>query len=246
MKNTLTLTASAALVSSSAALADVSGLIGQETLRYYAADGLSETTLDDAAFAVIDLFVEFRAENTHGYSNADTRMFSTFNVNLSKDGIDEYFYQNDFTGSGSVDFVGSWKPNFSVDIPGVANPRIDSFITIGGGVGAEAARNRTVNSRFTGLNGSIFNPNIGWYLNPPTSTQADVIDFEVLYGRFVVTGDDARAGANFDLLGSVGYNYGDGTGAYFGEVSGTFYYTPAPGPLALLGLGGLGARRRRA
>jgi len=82
--------------------------------------------------------------------------------------------------------------------------------------------------------------------NPPTSTQADVIDFEVLYGRFVVTGDDARAGANFDVEGSIGYNYGSGTGSFNGDVSGTFYYTPAPGALALLGLGGLGARRRRA
>ena len=245
MKNTLTLTASAALVSSSAALADVSGLIGQETLRYYAADGLSETTLDDAAFAVIDLFVEFRAENTHGYSNADTRMLSTYSVNLSTDGFAEYFYQNDFIGSGSG-AAGSWKPNYSLDSPGISNSTIDSFITIGGGVGAEAARNRTATYGFTGSNSSIFNDNIGWYLNPPTSTQADVIDFEVWYGRFVVTGDDARAGANFDLAGTITNNYGSGTEAFYRDISGTFYYTPAPGALALIGLAGLGARRRRA
>ena len=43
----------------------------------------------------------------------------------------------------------------------------------------------------------------------------------------------------------MGYNYGDATGAYFGDMGGNFTFTPAPGALALMGLAGLGVRRRR-
>lgn len=246
MRNAVIVAAGAAVISSSAALADVSGLSGQDTLRYFAADGVTDATLDDAAFAVLDVFVNFDAENTHGYSNADSHMLSAFNFNFFR--IGGNFYQNDITGSGTGE-GGSWKPSFSFDIAGTSNPRIDSFITIGGGVGAEAAVNVTTPDPNLGAatNSAIFNDNVGWFLNPPTSTQGDQLDLEVWIGRFVVTGDEARAGANFDVEGTIGYNYGSGTGSFNDDVSSNFYYAiPAPGALALLGLGGLCARRRRA
>lgn len=247
MRNALIVAAGAAFIASSAAMADVSGIFGQDTLRYYAADGETEASADDAAYAVIDLYVDFSATNTHGFNNADSHMLSTFNMNFESDNFG-YFNQNDITGQGNGEFVGSWKPSFSFDIPMTSNSKIDSFITIGGGVGSQAATNVTTPdpNLGAGLNGAIFNDNVGWFLNPPTSTQGDVLDFEVWVGRFVVTGEEARNGANFDVSGTIGYNYGSGTGSFNTDVSGNFNYIPAPGALALLGLGGLCSRRRRA
>ena len=248
MRNALIVAAGAAFIASSAAMADVSGVFGQDTLRYYAADGETEAGFDDAAYAVIDLYVNFNATNTDGFSNADSHMLSVFNMNFGANNFGQ-FSQNDLTGVGNGEFVGSWKPSFSFDIPMTANSKIDSFITIGGGVGSQAATNVTTPDPNLGsaLNGAIFNDNVGWFLNPPTSTQGDVIDFDVWIGRFVVTGDEARAGANFDMAGSIGYNYGSGTGSFNADVAGNFTYEiPAPGALALLGLGGLCSRRRRA
>ena len=73
-------------------------------------------------------------------------------------------------------------------------------------------------------NSMIFNDNVGWFLNPPTSTQGDQLDLEVWIGRFVVTGDEARNGANFDVMGTIGYNYGAGTGSFNNDVDSNFYY----------------------
>ncbi|MCP4845081.1 MAG: GlyGly-CTERM sorting domain-containing protein, partial [Actinomycetia bacterium] len=68
-------------------------------------------------------------------------------------------------------------------------------------------------------------------------TSGDLIGLGVLVGRFAYDGD-------FDLIGStleVTWNQGLGTP---GQQEG-FVVTPAPGALALLGLAGLGGRRRR-
>ena len=248
MRNALIVAAGAAFIASSAAMADVSGITGQDTLRYYAADGETSVDLADAAYAVLDLYVDFSAPNTDGFNNADSHMLSAFNMNISGNGF-TYFNQNDITGQGSTATAGSWKPSFSFDLPMTANSKIDSFVTIGGGVGAQAATNVTTPDPNLGaaLNEDIFDANVGWFLNPPTSTQGDVIDFKVWIGRFVVSGDEARGGANMDIAGSIGYNYGSGTGSFNADVGGNFLFEiPAPGALALLGLGGLCARRRRA
>ena len=205
--------------------------------------------ISPASYAVMDLYVQFNAANTDGFNNAQSHMLSAFNWNITSSAGN--FHQSDLTGTGSG-AGGSWKPSFSFDIPGTANSAIDSFVTIGGGVGSMAATNVTTPdpNLGAGLNGDIFNANVGWFLNPPTSTQGDVIgsDFEVWLGRFVVTGDLARDGASFGVSGTIGYNYGQGTGSYSADVNGDFLFgeIPAPGAIALLGLGGLCARRRRA
>ena len=250
MRKAMIFAAGAAVIVTSAATADISGLRGQDTLRYYGADGATESNLAGASWAVMDLYVQFNATNTDGFDNADSHMLSAFNMNF--DSSFGQFSQNDLTGIGNGEFVGSWKPSFSFDIPGTANSTIDSFITIGGGVGSQAATNVTTPdpNLGAGLNGAIFNANVGWFLNPPTSTQGDVLgtDFEIWLGRFVVTGDQARDGAAFGVAGTIGYNYGQGTGSFQSDVDGGFSYgeIPAPGALALIGLGGLCARRRRA
>lgn len=248
MKNAVIFAAGAALVASSALYADVAGVIGQNTLRYYGADGATEADFDSAAYAVIDLYVDFSAPNTDGFENVDSHMLSTFNMNfdLYNTGTG-LFYQSDLTGTGNTG-AGSWKPSFSFEIPGSSNPGIDSFITIGGGVGSQAATNVTTPDPNLGSATAtdIFNDNVGWFLNPPTSTQGDVLEFNVWIGRFVVTGDDARNGALFTLEGVIGYNYGSGTGSFNADVAGEYTFVPAPGAIALLGLSGLCMRRRRA
>jgi MYXO-CTERM domain-containing protein len=54
----------------------------------------------------------------------------------------------------------------------------------------------------------------------------------------------ADRAADFTFEAEIGYNTGAGTEVFFG--AGIFTTVPAPGALALLGLGGLIARRRRA
>jgi len=242
MKYINTIAALGTLSFGATAFADLGSLTGQDTLRYYESDGQTATGLADASYAVLDLYVKFDAANTHGYSNSDTRLLNVLDANFSASGF-SLFNQSDLTVGGS------WKPSFSFDIPGAANSNIDSFVTLGGGVGALAATNITTPDPNLGAaeNADIFNSNVGWFLNPPTSTQGDVDgDLKVWIGRFVVSGDEARAGAGFAMNGSVGYNYGEGTGAYFGDMGGDFIFTPAPGAIALMGLAGVVTRRRRA
>ena len=242
MKKAVVFSVGAAFIASSAALADVAGLAGQSSLRYYQTDGTTPADLAGAAYAVLDLYVDFSATNTEGFNNADSFLLNMFNVNVVA-------YNFSLFNQADVIPGGSWSPNFSLDIPGLSNPLVDSFVTIGGGVGAEAATNGTsLDPSFgAGLPADIFGVNVGWYA-PPTADQGGVdTALQTWIGRFAVTGDEARAGANFDLIGDVGYNYGDSTGAFFSTGQGGNYtFVPAPGALALLGLSGLCLRRRRA
>ena len=214
-----------------AAVADFTGFSGQDTLRYYATDGTTETTVADAAWAVLDVYANYDVATDH--------TVSVFNANFVAQGF-SLFNQDDIT----VD--GSWKPSYSFDTGG-GNSNIDSFITIGGGVGSQAASNLTTADPNLGIANSadIFNSNVGWYLLPPTSEQGDPIDLQVWMGRFVVTGDEARSGAEFEMSAFITYTEGSSTGAQFGNDEVNFIFTPAPGALAILGLGGVATRRRR-
>ena len=61
------------------------------------------------------------------------------------------------------------------------------------------------------LKEDIFDANVGWFLKPPTSTRDEVEDFGVCIGCFVITGEEAHAGACVDIAGNLGYGYGFGT-----------------------------------
>ncbi len=74
---------------------------------------------------------------------------------------------------------------------------------------------------------------------------ADTIDLQVWMGRFVVTGDQARSGADFDMSATVTWTEGSFTGAEFGSDAANFIFAPDPGALALLVPGALSSRRRR-
>ena len=241
MKTRAVCAACFAVAISGSVQADVAGLV-QDAAVFYSLEGndLQVTSFEDAQYAVIDIYVDFSAPNTSGNFNADSFLLNMYDVNVSVDGFSS-FVQNDVSG------VGSWKPSFSLDLPAAgALSQIDSFVTINSGVGADAGFNFTeLDPGFgTGLNEDIFNTNIGWFQTPP-GTGGVMADLRVWVGRFVVTGEEARNGAGFTMTSTVGYDYQNDTGAYYGDASGEFTFIPAPGALALIGIGGLGMRRRR-
>ena len=242
MKKAVVFSAGAALVATSATLADVSGIVGQDTLRYYESDGATQTDFANAAYAVLDLYVDFSAPNTEGYTNEESVLLNMFGVNVFSFGFDGMFNQSDVAFAT----MGTWTPSLSIDIPGTSNPTIDSMVTIGGVPGA--TNGTSLDPGFgDGTPDTIYLPDIGWYASPDSGQGNVNEDLQVWIGRFVVTGDQARGGANFDFFGDIGYNYGANTGAYFNyDQGGNFTFVPTPGALALLGLSGLCLRRRRA
>ena len=149
---------------------------------------------------------------------------------------------------------GTWAPNASLDIPGFADSSIDSFTTIGYGVGAAAATNGTaLDPTFldaTGGLGGFVPSGAGWYNGNPTSDQQAVsqggYDFAVFVGQFsFATSRVTAAGAeNFFIFDAEMGSKAAGGDVFFGGDD-YIWQVPAPGALALLGLGGLVARRRR-
>ena len=222
--------------------ADVAGLV-QDQARFFAMNGteLMTTTLEDAEYAVIDVYVDFSAPNTSDHLNSESYLLNMFNVNVTSVGIDS-FVQSDLTSDGT------WLPSLSGDEPALgAYSAIDSFVTINSLVGEDSASNLTLlDPGFgDGTNADIFNQDIGWYQAPPNGSGSVLADMRVWIGRFVATGEEARNNAGFEMTGTVGYDYQDGSGAFFGEASGEFSFIPAPGALALMTLGGIGIGRTR-
>lgn len=242
MKTKAVCTAFFAVVISGSTQADVAGLV-QDAAVYYSSNGneLQITTFDDAEYAVIDIYVDFSAPNTSGNLNSESYLLNMFDGNVNTSGFDS-FVQNDVTADGS------WKPSFSFDLPAQgAFSEIDSFVTINSAVGNDAPFNTTtLDPGFEeGLNDDIFNQNIGWYQVPGTGDGGVMDDLRVWIARFVVTGEEARNGATVQMTSKVGYDYQNESGAFYGQADGEFTFIPAPGALALMGLGGIGIRRRR-
>ena len=165
------------------------------------------------------------------------KLLNVFNMNISLGGATN-FIQNDVAG-------GAWQPlpNF--------NPAVDdSYVTIGQAPGF---------SNTTGLDPNFSNnfstlppaPNAGWYNSNPSAFTATAgavtvnqndtgATLGVMIGRFVLAGV-ADVQRTLVVNGFASFN----TGAN-GSSAKTFTYVPAPGALALLGLAGIAARRRRA
>ena len=149
---------------------------------------------------------------------------------------------------------GTWAPNASLDIPGFADSAIDSFGTIGYGVGAAAATNGTaLDPTFldaTGGLGAYVPSGGGWYNGNPTSEQvAGAVDgigaYAVWVGQFAFANSRVEAaGSNNFFVFDAQMGSKDAAGeVFFGGDA--YIWTPAPGALALLGLGGVASRRRR-
>ena len=219
---------------------DLAGV--RNTLTFYEADGQTLTDLGGAEYAAVDVSLDFSAENTEGYENIDTLLKRIRGASFEATGF-KLFNQSDTSGPS-----GSWLPQFSLDVPGTSISNIDSFLTIGGEVGALAPDNNTIfaGSAWGDASGpTIFNRgNLRWanYDIPQTELDSTLL---VWIGRFVVSGEEARNGASFNISGDADYNYGPGTAMSMAPFEADIIFTPAPGALALLGLGGVVNRRRR-
>ena len=188
-------------------------------------------------------FVSFDGEaSINGEGNNVVKMYAIFNsannvlLNVYNSDIAGEFIHNDVQiGAG-----GTWLPNASLDIPNFSNSENDSYVTIGYGVGTSAATNSSaLDPNFLDVTGGIGGTvpsNAGWYNGNPS---IDISGERILVGQFVFSSDLA----NFVFEGNVGFKTDPSTSdVLFG--SGT-WSIPAPGALALLGLGGLVARGRR-
>jgi len=229
-------------IGSTGANADLSGLVGQDTLRFYGEDGRTRTDLGNAAYAVIDLYLDFSAENTEGFQNEHTSVKALRGMNFNASGFQTFVHQ-DITGP-----VGSWAPQDSQDVSPDAISAVDSFVTLGGMVGSDASGNSTsfpIRSWADLSAPNIFNPDLRWANYDTMQTQLDS-DLKVWIGRFVVDGESARSGASFSVDGRIFYTYGSGTSSFSTHFNSQFAFTPAPGAVAFFGLGGALLRRRRA
>ncbi len=146
------------------------------------------------------------------------------------------FYHDDFASLSGGE--GSWLPSQSADVAGL-NSQYDSYVNAGyGDIGA--ANSTALDPNFldngNGL-GAYLPATAGWYNGNPDN----VISGEKIHlGHFVMATSDV---ANFSFTASTGWKSNSGTTeVQFGSGSWT---VPAPGALALLGLGGLVGRRRR-
>jgi hypothetical protein len=211
--------------------------------------GLSVASFASAEFIGFDGEVSVNSQGNNVvqmfavFDNASAVGLNVFNAEITNDGG---FVQNDVQiGAG-----GSWLPSNSLDIPGFADSGNDSYVTIGYGVGAAAASNGTsLDPGFgTGLGGTVPS-GAGWFNgNPPSEQVASAFaggtdglsGYAVMIGQFVFAGDLV-----FSFEAEMGSNSGAGSEVDFGQDLYTLPAIPAPGALALLGLGGLVARRRR-
>ena len=223
------LTTTAALAVASAASADFVGF-----------DGVVEEVGD---YTVIKMYAVYDA--------ADIAL-NVFNAQVvTKDAGG--FHQSDVQiGAG-----GTWAPNASLDIPGFADSAIDSFATIGYAVGSGSPGAATNGSALdptwldqTGGLGAYVPSGAGWYNGNPSSDQVAgaVAGFDnaVWVGQFsFLTSRVEAAGAIDFFIFDCEMGSKDAAGEVFFGGDAYIWDVPAPGALALLGLGGLAARRRR-
>ena len=179
--------------------------------------GLSGSFTDDGTYRVVQLYANF--------DDGSDITLSVYNANSDPVGG---FNQSD--GGG-----GMWLPFFSTLGGDVS---IDSYVNLNAAdnapVGAFGAVNLDPN--FGSGMGDSIPANAGWYYSP---TLAPVQGTMVHLGQFVLAD-----GADFTMDLTVGWKR-DGTTDTFGS-EGSYTTVPTTGALALLGLGGLVARRRRA
>ena len=178
--------------------------------------GLSGSFSDDGTYRVVQVYANF--------DDGSNITLSVYNANSNPTGG---FNQSD--GGG-----GMWLPFFSTLGGDVT---IDSYVNLNASgtdpVGAFGAVNLDPN--FGSGMGDSIPANAGWYYSP---TLAPVQGTMVHLGQFVL--DDSE---DFTINLTVGWKV-DGGDTFSND--GMYTTVPAPGALALLGLGGLATRRRRA
>ena len=180
------------------------------------------------------------------YDTADIAL-NVFNADVSTADNGGFHHSDVQIGAG-----GTWSPTASLDIPGFADSSIDSYVNVGYGVGPNAAFNGTaLDPTFldaTGGLGGFMPSGAGWYNgNPSLDAVAGAVagfDYAVQIGQFsFATSRVTDSVGFFSFSAEMGSKDGNGD-VFFGDST-YVWDVPAPGALALLGLGGLAARRRR-
>ena len=149
--------------------------------------------------------------------------------------------QNDNYSDPAGGIAGSWSP--AATTSGFNSS--DSYVTATGNFGG-AATGTSLDPGFldeSAANSGQINDGAGWYDASPGSPNV----IPVTTDRFKVmqVARDANVGTHVFWL-RIGFKKSTTTVALFGEGNVTLVGVPAPGALALLGLAGLTARRRRA
>ncbi len=150
------------------------------------------------------------------------------NVALQINAVDGTFYQNVYGGNTPP------SPALIAVFPSLA---FDSFVSIGLLTDTDDGMLEIgIDWGAFEAGGPIFTDNGSWFATPDNA-QVHEVDGRVLLGQFTVAGDGLEGTINIQGKDDSLDNW-TATDVYFNTV-------PAPGALALLGLAGLVARRRR-
>lgn len=234
MRVIATLSTCGALAATSLLSAD---FVGFESDGWYGMN-LDGTTgaVGSTDYVVIDVYAQFDTNESDGFPWQDSTVLSMFDANISmSDGRD--FQHHDIAG-------GSWNPGFSLDLPSAGGlPWVDSFVLIGGDPGT--TNNTNLDPSFDPSTGGQVPVGAGWFTGSPEALQGRIDGLGRTYvGRFVVESAGA-IGTSLSFDSQMSYNYGIGTGTYFGNGANSWEIIPAPGAIALMTLAGIVSRRRR-
>ncbi|MSR41031.1 MAG: hypothetical protein EXS10_03920 [Phycisphaerales bacterium] len=157
------------------------------------------------------------------FDGATDTVFSTLNFEPRNGSTNNGFWHSDaLTGSMASLTAGTWHPQFVINASA-----FDSFVCIGGATGFAS--------------GNTTSADAGWYDSDPLNLQGRVHDGRVLLAQFVIASGDLSPREYFLKLGYTNSN--EGAPMQFGEG---VFFLPTPSVIAMLGLAGLIARRRRA
>jgi MYXO-CTERM domain-containing protein len=221
--------------------------------------GFVASVRTSGAYTIIDIFA--------GVSNASDKFLNVYDANISTTVAGGFFQQAGLANK-------TWKPDTG-GFSNTRNS-IDSFMTAGtfqGGVyGAQyyASTQTNADPNFTGTSwnatpgsadATTVPANAGWYTGNPTSVDNNAESLAGLTGRvngtngqfathgiwvahLVLSGTNVQIGTDVSFAGYASIK--DGISGALSQGSSSFAAVPAPGALALLGLAGFAARRRRA
>ena len=221
--------------------------------------GFVASVRTSGAYTIMDIFA--------GVSNSSDKFLNVYDANISTTVAGGFFQASGLANK-------TWKPDAS-NFNSTRNS-IDSFMTAGtfsgGAYGGQyyASTNTNGDPNFTGTTWNAtpasqavtsVPPNAGWYTGDPTSIDNRAESLAGLTGRvngtngqfathgiwvahLVLSGTNVQIGTDVSFAGFASIK--DGISGALSQGSSNFAAVPAPGALALLGLAGFAARRRRA